>query len=182
MSEVSFSKMNFSDNEIKTKLKVDEYVFEIEGKDIYNTYLTYSVGKYESMIYKDGKKVDTIVKHGLCIELNGNDRNGFEAWISFDLKFDIDYFNSLSRVPTDISYLLVGSESFIKKPDEESQEFLDFDLPRNDEYDIYKNFSSLWISKIGDNEFIMKLFVPDLVFTYFSIDLNNIIKDDFSIY
>ena len=106
----------------------------------------------------------------MCIELNGNDRNGFEAWISFDLKFDIDYFNSLSRVPTDISYLLVGSESFIKKPDEERQEFLDFDLPRNDEYDIYKNFSSLWISKIGDNEFIMKLFVPDLVFTYFRID------------
>lgn len=32
MSEVSFSKMNFSDNEIKTKLKVDEYVFEIEEK------------------------------------------------------------------------------------------------------------------------------------------------------
>lgn len=176
MGEVSFSKMNISDNEIKTKLKVEEYVFEIEGKDIYNTYLTYSIGKYESMIYKDGKKVDTTVKNGLCIELNGNDRNGFDAWISFDLKFDIDYFNSLSRVPTDISYLLVGSESFIKKPDEERQEFLDFDLPRNSEDDIYKNFSSLWISKIGDNEFIMKLFVPDLVFTYFKIDLSNIIN------
>ena len=170
MSEVKSTDRKYSNNEIKTKLKVDEYVFEIEGKDIYNTYLTYSVGKYESMIYKDGKKVDTTVKNGLCIELNGNDRNGFEAWISFDLKFDIDYFNSLSRVPTDISYLLVGSESFIKKPDEERVGFLDFDLPKNDEYDIYKNFSSLWISKIGDNEFIMKLFVPDLVFTYFSID------------
>ena len=169
------------EKDIKKKLKVDEYVFEIEGKDTYNTYLTYSVGNFELMIYKDGKK-DNIIEHALCIELNGKDRNGSDAWISFDLKFDIDYFNSLSRVPTDISYLLVGSESFIKKPDEERQEFLDFDLPRNDEYDIYKNFSSLWISKIGDNEFIMKLFVPDLVFTYFRIDFKKIIKDDFSIY
>ena len=176
MSELKSTDSKCSNKEIKTKLKVEEYVFEIEGKDIYNTYLTYSIGKYESVIYTDGKKVDTTVKHGLCIELNGNDRNGFEAWISFDLKFDIDYFNSLSRVPTDISYLLVGSESFIKKPDEERQEFLDFDLPRNDEYDIYKNFSSLWISKIGDNEFIMKLFVPDLVFTYFRIDFKRYYK------
>ena len=91
--------------EINKKLKVDEYVFEIEGKDIYNTYLTYSVGNFELMIYKDGKK-DNIIEHVLCIELNGKDRNGSDAWISFDLKFDIDYFNSLSRVPTDISYLL----------------------------------------------------------------------------
>ena len=67
MSEVKSIDMECSNKEIKTKLKVDEYVFEIEGKDIYNTYLTYSIGKYESMIYKDGKKVDTIVKHGLCI-------------------------------------------------------------------------------------------------------------------
>lgn len=176
MSELKSTDSKCSNKEIKTKLKVEEYVFEIEGKDIYNTYLTYSIGKYESVIYTDGKKVDTTVKHGLCIELNGSDKNGFDAWISFDLKFDIDYFNSLSRVPTDISYLLVGSESFIKKPDEERQEFLDFDLPRNSEDDIYKNFSSLWISKIGDNEFIMKLFVPDLVFTYFRIDFKRYYK------
>ena len=141
MSEETISDANYSDKEITRKLKVDEYVFEIEGKDIYNTYITYSVGKYEPMIYKDGKKIDTTVEHGLCIELNGNDRNGFDAWISFDLKFDIDYFNSLSLVPTDISYLLEGSESFIKKPNEERQEFLDFELPRNNEYDIYKKFS-----------------------------------------
>ena len=73
MSEVSFSKMNFSDNEIKTKLKVDEYVFEIEGKDIYNTYLTYSVGKYESMIYahsNDGHMMKKMVLLKMVCVLN----------------------------------------------------------------------------------------------------------------
>ena len=155
--------------EIKKKLKVDEYVFEIEGKDIFNTYITYNIGNYESTIYKDGKK-DIIMKSVLSIELNGKDKNGQDAWISFDLKFDIDYFNSLSNIPTDISYLLVTSESFIKRPDEDSASFLNFDLPSNREDDIYKKFSSLWILKIADNEFIMKLFVPDLVFTYFRVD------------
>ena len=155
---------------MKKKLKVDEYVFEIEGKDIYNTYIIYSVGNYESMIFKNGKKVDTIIKSALSIELNGKDKFGNEAWVCFDLDFDIDYFNSLSKIPTDISYLLINSESFIKIPDEDKSMFLDFDLPNNREDDIYKKFSSLWISKIDDNEFIMKLFVPDLVFTYFRID------------
>lgn len=176
MSEETFSDANYSDKEITRKLKVDEYVFEIEGKDIYNTYITYSVGKYESMIYKDGKQIDKIIEPALSIELSGHDKTGNEAWICFDLKVDVNYFNSLSKIPIDISYWLKGSESFIKKPNEERSEFLDFELPRNNEDDIYKKFSSLWISKIGDNEFIMKLFVPDLVFTYFRIDFSNIIN------
>ena len=85
--------------------------------------------------------------------LNGKDKNGNEAWIYFDLDFDLDYFNSLSKIPTDISYLLFNSESFIKMPDEDKSMVLDFDLPCNREDDIYKKFSSLWISKIDDNEF-----------------------------
>lgn len=59
-------------------------------------------------------------------------------------------------------------------PDEDKSMVLDFDLPCNREDDIYKKFSSLWISKIDENEFIMKLFVPDLVFTYFRIDFKDI--------
>lgn len=111
---------------MKKKLKVDEYVFEIEGKDIYNTYIIYSVGNYESMIFKNGKKVDTIIKSALSIELNGKDKFGNEARVYFDLDFDIDYFNSLSRIPTDISYLLINSESFIKIPDEDKSMFFRF--------------------------------------------------------
>lgn len=160
--------------EISKKLKVDEYVFEIEGKDIYDTYITYSIGNYESTVYKDEKKYDNIIRSTLSIELNGKDKNGNEAWIYFDLDFDLDYFNSLSKIPTDISYLLFNSESFIKMPDEDKSMVLDFDLPCNREDDIYKKFSSLWISKIDDNEFIMKLVVPDLVFTYFKIDFKDL--------
>jgi len=124
--------------EIKKKLKVDEYVFEIEGKDIYNTYITYSIGSYESSVYKDGRKCDNIVHSVLSIELNGKDKNENDAWISFYL--DFDYFNSLSKIPTDISYFLENSESFVKMLDEDKSMFLDFDLPCNRKMIFIKNF------------------------------------------
>ena len=56
-----------------------------------------------------------------------------------------------------------------RHPPEEVSGFLDFGLPKNNEEDIYKNLSSLWISKIRENEFIIKLCVPDELFTYFKI-------------
>ena len=36
---------------------------------------------------------------------------------------------------------------------------------------MHKNLTSLWISKIKDNEFIIKLSVGSEVFTFFKIEL-----------
>lgn len=169
MPTAKVSKKEYSKKEIKQKLRVDEYVFEIDGKDIYNANLIYSIDNIESTIFKDGKKSDVIKEPALSIELNGKDKDDNIAWISFDLKIDIDYLNTLSKIPTDITNLLHGSESFMKKPNEELSEFLDFELPRNNEDDIYRNFSSLWVSKIDENKFIFKLSVPNILFTYFKL-------------
>lgn len=162
-------KKEYSKKEFTRKLKVDEYVFEIDGKDIFGVELKYSFDFIESTIYKDGKKVDVIQEPAITIELCGKDKDNNEAWIYFDLKTDVKYLNTLSNLPSDISFLLHGSESFIKRPLEKVSGFLDFELPKNTEEDIYKNLSSLWISKISDNEFIMKLCVPNELFTYFKI-------------
>jgi len=156
-------------NEIERKLKIDEYAFEIDGKDILGVELKYSFDFIDHAIYKDGKKQDVIYEPAITIELCGKDKENNEAWIYFDLKTDVKYLNTLSNLPSDVSFLLHGSESFIKRPLEEFSGFLDFDLPNHTEDDIYKNLSSLWISKIGENEFIMKLCVPNEVFTYFKI-------------
>jgi len=173
MSEVTHTKNISSKNEYKRKLKVNEYVLEIDNKDIYDINVTYKTDEIESIIYKDGKRFEEKSEPVLVIELNGKDKDDNEAWISFDLKVDINYLNTLPKEPTDITNLLVGSESFIKKPNNELPGFLDFNIPTNTLDDIYKNLSSLWISKINTNEFLMKLCVPNEVFTYFKIIFDN---------
>jgi len=169
MSEVTRTRNVSSLKEYNRKLKVNEYVLEIDNIDIYDVNVTYKIDKIESITYKDGKRYEEKLESVLVIELNGNDKEGNEAWISFDLKVDIDYLNTLSKEPTDITHLLLGSESFVKKPNDELPGFLDFDIPTNTLKDIYKNLTSLWISKINTNEFIIKLCVPNEVFTYFKI-------------
>ena len=168
MSIASVSEKKYSKDEHKTKLNVEDYVFEIDGKDIINTELTYCINSIDSVTYKDGKKVDNITKPLLTIELDGTDIDGNNAYISFNINCDINYLNSLNGL-NNITSLIHESDSFIKKPNEDKSEFLDFYLPKNNEDDIYRNLSSLWIYKIKDNEFIMKLSVPNTLFTYFKI-------------
>ena len=51
-----------NEKEFTRKLKIDEYVFEIDGQDILDVELKYSFNSFESAIYKDGKKLDVICK------------------------------------------------------------------------------------------------------------------------
>lgn len=171
MSKTSVSKYIYLNNEIIQKQKVDEYVFEINDKDIFNTSLKYSIDFIEKTIFENGKKEEIINENILSIELSGTDKDGNTGWISFNINYDLDYFNSLSSMPTDITYLINSSESFIKKPSETNSKFLDLELPSNNEDDIYKNLTSLWISKIKDNKFIFKFSVPNELFTYFTIEI-----------
>lgn len=159
--------------EFTRKLKIYEYVLEIDRNDIIDVELTYSFDYVEESFFKDGQKIDVVNKPIITIGLSGKDKDGNDAWICFDLKTDINYLNTLTNVPTDITSLLSEGEAFIKKPLEKLSGFLDFDFPKNTEDDIYKNLTSLWISKIKDNEFIMKLSVSTEVFTYFKIILDN---------
>ena len=169
----TLSKKEYLKESISTKLNVEEYVLEIDGEDIWNANVSYSINSIESTVYKEGKKYNDIIEPVITIELNGENKSGNSAWISFELKTDLEYLNTLSKEPTDITSLLTEGESFIKKTNYELSEFLDLNLPKHTEEDIYKNLTSLWISKIATNEFIIKFSVPNEVFTYFKICFGN---------
>lgn len=158
--------------QVKRKLHIYDYVFEIDGKDIYDVYIEYHLNNIETVFYEKDKRVNTMIEPSISIELSGKDKGSKEAWICFEIKTDIDYLNTLSKEPTDITNILSQSECFIKRPNENSVPFW-FELPRNTEEDIYKKITSLWVSKIKDNEFIFKLTVPNEVFTFFKIIFEN---------
>ena len=153
----------------ENKLKVEDYVFEIKGEDIFDTKLIYEISEMEVCYYEKGirkNKIDPLIE----IELNGVNSEKKESWISFYLKTDIDYLNSLPNEKiVDCTNLLWSTESFIKRPDEEDSDFLTFRYPENNENDMYRLLTSLWIYKLKENEFIFKLNVPDDLFTYFKI-------------
>lgn len=167
MSKVS--EYDFSGNEIKRKLRVDEYVLEIAGSDIFDVDVIYSLDFLKSSVYEDGEKVDNVCESLISICLNGKDRDGNLAWISFCVNTNISFLNSLSNAPVDVSQYLMESEAFIKRPSDELSGFLEFNLPTNTDQDIYKKLSSFYVLKLKENEFIMKLCIPDEVFTYFKI-------------
>lgn len=169
MPEAMVSRTNHKENGVTRRLKISDYILEIRGKDIINIELTYSISNRTVITYKDGKKDRVEELPTLTLELYGNDSDGNPAGIEFMLDTDIEYLNTLSKIPTDITDILSDDEAFIKRPNHESPEFLDFYKPRNHEDDIFKYLSSLWISKIKDNEFILKLCVGYEVFTYFKL-------------
>ena len=82
MSITKFSKNEHKGREIKRKLKVQDYVFEIEGKDIYGVYIIYSFDYVESTIYENGKKLNIIKEPVITIELSGKDKEGKEHVIT----------------------------------------------------------------------------------------------------
>lgn len=155
--------------EIERKLRVDEYVLEIDKKDIFNVEVIYQINNNEVTVYENGKKKEEKIKPIIDITLKGQDYNNNEAWISFELDTDINYLNTLKDNPTDITNLLLETENFIKKPEDEFPGLLEFNLPKNNNDDMYKKITTLWITKIKDNEFMIKLTVPDELFTYFKI-------------
>ena len=111
--------------------------------------------------FKDGKKDRVEEVPELEIELYGTDNEGNDAWISFMIDTDVNYLNSLLNVPTDITNRLTEAENFIKRPNNDSSEFLDFNLPKNNEDDMYKQLTSLSILKLQDNE--LKSIVSDII-------------------
>ena len=158
------------EEEKKTKLKVQDYVFEIDGEDIFDTELKYSVSEMEIFYYEKGIKKSNI-QPLIEIELNGLNKSKKEGWVSFYVKTDISYLNSLpNNKIVDITNLLWQTDAFVKRPDEDDSDFLTFRYPDNNENDMYRLLTSLWVYKLKENEFVFKLNVPGDVFTYFKIN------------
>ncbi len=160
---------------ITKKLEVQDYAFEINNSNIIDVSVTYYMDKIKESIYVDGEKKKIIEKDLISILLSGKTLEGKETWISFDIISNIDKLNSYTDIPVDITKDIDEGETFIGYPDK-SVSWLDFYMPTNTKSDIFHNLSSAWISKVADNVFIIKLCVPNTVFTYFKIDFNDIIQ------
>lgn len=158
--------------EVSQKLKVSDYVFEMNNKDIENVYVTYSFGTLTSWSFKEGKIDKTKYLPVINFELSGVDSENREAWISFELRMDLNMLNECSETPTDISKFTSTSEAYIKRPVEDKADILDFWFPQNKFEDIFHNLSSAYVSKVKENVFIFKLSIPNEVFTYFKVDFN----------
>ena len=161
-------------NEIKRKLNVSEYAFEIDGRNIVNCYLSYSVNEYDNIVrYVDGHE-ESNKESIISIEVNGIDLNtGDESWFSFELKIGLDELNIFSDVPVNIIDKVYDGECFIKRPNSDNSTFLNFEYPKGILEDMYLNISSLWVSKLDDNKFIFKVCVPsEGLFCYFPINFD----------
>lgn len=159
-------------NEIIKKLRVSDYVFEIDGKDIYNCVVKYSITENMMIHYSDGH-IEEEYNPVIVLEIQGNDLNKNEAWICFELNLGLKELNKYSSIPTNIIDKVSKSESFIKRPNEENSTFLDFEIPMNKVDDMYKNISSVWVSKLDENIFIFKVCIPsERMFSYFIVDFN----------
>lgn len=164
---------NFSNaEEITQKLAVQDYVLEINKEDINEVELSYYFDKIKNIDYIDGKKKEISFNPILYISLSGKNKINKKAWISFMINIGLEQLNEFTSLPTDISKFVIDSESFIKYPESELSAFLNFDFAHNDEEDIYKNLSSVWVSKIDTNIFVFKVCVPNEVFSFFRIDFN----------
>ena len=153
----------------KEILKVEDYVFEIAGEDIFKTELEYKMSELEVVYFEKGIK-KTKIEPLIEFELSGLNKNKKEGWLSFYVKTDIKYLNSIpNNKIVDITNLLWQSEAFVKRPDEDNSDFLTFRYPENNENDMYRLLTSFWVYKLNDNEFVFKLNVPGDVFTYFKI-------------
>lgn len=148
------------------KLHVYDYVFEIDNKNIVKAQLEYKLG---FDIASNDKKIEYIT-----LTLSGIDENNKEAGISMDIFCSLKELNELSEIPTEILQKYTITESFIKKPNENNSRFLDFEIKNNIVDDIYRNLSSIYVSKLEENLFVFKISVPtEGLFTWFKIDFNN---------
>jgi len=146
----------------KQKLKVTDYVFEIDGKDISKAEVEYDFIKLTSVSYKNGKKDKVEYLPAISIEVSGIDSN------------NLVQLNSYSNVPTDITKFLSDCEAFIKKPDMNHSRELDLYFPTNTVTDIYHNLTSIWVVKKDVNIFIFKVCIPtDNLFAYFEVNFND---------
>lgn len=173
MGKFKYGSDFMKNNIIKKKLNVSEYVFEIDGKDIINCNLEYSLTETIKTYYKD-KSEEEIYNPIINISLEGVDyKANNESWISFELNIGLKELNKYTSIPTNIISKLSKGESFIKRPNQETSEELYFYIPTQTQEDMYNNLSSIWVSKLDKNIFLFKICIPsEQVFAYFRIDFN----------
>lgn len=151
-------------------MKVSDYVFDIDSKDIKKAEVEYEFIKLTSVSFKDGIKY----LPAISIDLSGIDSNNSEIWFYFELDMNLEQLNTYADTPTNITEYLSDCEVFIQKPNMDHSRKLDLYFPTNTIKDIYHNLTSIWVVKKDINIFIFKVRVPrDSLFTFFEVNFNN---------
>ena len=156
---------------VKEKLKISDYVFEMDGKDIGNAQITYYYDCMESIKLNNGKEVKKEYIPLISLEIAGI-YNNKKASLNFMLQLDLEMLNKFSpNKIEDITKYLLDGEAFIKRPDADNNKFLNMYLPTNQIEDMFHQITRLYVSKLADNKFILKLAIPtEKTFTYFKVN------------
>lgn len=153
---------------VKRKLNVADFVFEIKNEDLINCYVTYDLGKVTITEFINGKKVKS-EKDTIELELEGETKTGKTGYISMDLNVGLYYLNRLSNKPTEISKFITEIEASLNG---DNTIYIDFNFLHNESSDIFKNHSSVWVSKVDYNVFFFKVCSQSGLFSYFKVDFN----------
>ncbi len=97
----------------KQKLKISDYVLEIDGKDITKATIEYEFIKITSVSFLDGKKDEVKYNPAISIEIRGIDNNNNEAWFCFELDMSLEQLNKYTNKPVNITEFVSKSEAFI---------------------------------------------------------------------
>ena len=153
---------------MKEKLSINDYVFVIDEEDVINCYVTYNFDKIQITKFINGNKIKS-EEDSIYIELEGKSKNNNIGYLCFDLNKGINFLNSLSDKPIEISKYISEIDAFIER---DKRKYIDFNFLNNRFSDIFKNHSSIWVSKVERNIFYFKICSPEGLFSFFKVDFN----------
>ncbi len=154
---------------MKEKLSINDYVFVIYEEDVINCYVMYNFYKIQITKFINGNKIKS-EEDSIYIELEGKSKNNNIGYLCFDLNKGINFLNSLSDKPIEISKYISEIDAFIER---DKRKYIDFNFLNNRFSDIFKNHSSIWVSKVEMNIFYFKICSPDGLFSFFKVNFNN---------
>lgn len=125
------------------KLKVQDYVFEIDKKDLTKAELT--IQKNNSIIVKSGLNEDLINSEYWDFEITAYDEKNKKYCFSFLFENKNNIIKNPPKDLVSINNLILEGETFLYRADERARI-----IYLTSEKDIYKKSAQAWITKIDD--------------------------------
>lgn len=154
----------------KQKLKVMDYVFVYQGKDLINAYVEYEFGFSEATEFKNGKKSKTYKIPYIDCEISATDGKE-EFSMSFMLQMGLEDFLDLSNKIINVNDKVIEGEMFFFDPydDSKKSKWLDPYLKPT----MYHPLAEFCVTKVEENKIQFKISLPeDDIFLWFVLDFN----------
>lgn len=171
MGQVSFGKIgNVNPTKpMKYKLKVTDYIFTYQNKDLKDAYLEYYFDSVMNVTYQDGKRVGETYSPLINFELSGTDDLFNVISFSFMVHFREEELKKLTDKPTKINKNIIESETYLTTSYEESNGPLDIYLNES----MYHDTANFFVAKLEDKKYVFKGSVPsESIFFWFTIDFH----------